>query len=362
MKAWRFYAFGDLRLDELPMPQVKPGWVLLKTRVIQMSVTEAMLAKGVPTVSFQAVKKRLDDEAPVQLFGHEFCASVVEVGEGVKGVEVGDRVTARNALPCGACGACLSGRSDMCRSLRIIGMHIPGCLGEYGTVPAEVLTKVPESVSDNEAACSQPLSEAVEAVASAHLELGDTCVVIGSGTMGLGCIQAAKASGAGTVIATDVRSEALDLARQMGADVVLDPHKSNPLEAILDLTDGLGADIVFETAGGPQEQGLGGYATLDQSVEVARTKGKIILIAHLGTKGEINFDRCRMKSVQLIFPDMGAKRFMEHTVRLMASGKLTVKPTITHVLHGLENVPEAIEITANKGKYGAINPAQVVVD
>lgn len=362
MKAWRFYDFGDLRLEELPMPKVRPGWVLLKIRVIQLSVTEAMLAKGVPSIGFEAIKKRLGQEAPVQLFGHEFCAIVAELGEGVTGLAVGDRVTARNLITCNNCRACQSGRPDLCRNLSIIGSHVPGCLGEYGVVPAGVLAKVPESVSDNEAACAQPLSEAVEAVASARLDVGDRCVVVGSGTMGLSCIQAAKMSGAGTVIALDIREDALRLARQLGADIVINTRTSDPLDEILEITEGIGPDVVFETAGGPVEQGLGGVATLDQALDMVRVKGKVVQIAHLGTKGNLNFDRCRVKSVQLVFPEMGARRYMEHALRLLASGRLAVKPTITHVSTGIDRVPEAIEITVNKAKYGAINPAQVVIE
>src|SRR5882672_8609794 len=99
MKAWRFYGFGDLRLDEVARPELKPGHVLVRPLVVQPSVTEAQLAFGIPTLAYDRVKKRLETEAPVQLFGHEFCARIIEVAPDVKNFRVGDRIAARAKLP-----------------------------------------------------------------------------------------------------------------------------------------------------------------------------------------------------------------------------------------------------------------------
>src|ERR671933_1303567 len=108
MKAWRFYGFGDMRLDDVQAPAVRPGQVLVEPLCVQPSVTEAQLAYGIPTLAFDRVKRRLETEAPVQLFGHEFCARVVEVGPGVTRFRPGDRVAARAKLPCGSCALCTS--------------------------------------------------------------------------------------------------------------------------------------------------------------------------------------------------------------------------------------------------------------
>src|SRR2546421_8710699 len=115
MKAWRWYGFGDFRLDDISMPELRPGHVLAEPLCVQPSVTEAQLAFGIPTLAFDRVKRRLETEAPVQLFGHEFCARILEVGDGVRGFQVGDRVAARAKLPCGGCTLCNSERSDLCR-------------------------------------------------------------------------------------------------------------------------------------------------------------------------------------------------------------------------------------------------------
>ena len=103
MKAWRFYGFGDMRLDDVPEPVCRPGHVLVEPLCVQPSVTEAQLAFGIPTLAYDRIKRRLETEAPVQLFGHEFCAESSRSGQGVTRVRPGDRVAARAKLPCGDC-------------------------------------------------------------------------------------------------------------------------------------------------------------------------------------------------------------------------------------------------------------------
>src|SRR5258708_1941646 len=115
MKAWRFYGFGDMRMDELPVPQLRPRHVLAQILCVQPSVTEAQLAFGIRTLAFEKIKRRLETEAPIQLFGHEYCARVIEVGEGVTRFQAGDRVAARAKLPCENCPLCNNGRAHLCR-------------------------------------------------------------------------------------------------------------------------------------------------------------------------------------------------------------------------------------------------------
>src|SRR5882757_6930195 len=106
MKAWRFYGFGDMRLDDIPVPKCEPGHVVVEPLVVQPSVTEAQLAFGIPTLAYDRVNARLEADAPLQLFGHEFCARITEIGAGVSGYKIGDRVAARAKLPCGDCELC----------------------------------------------------------------------------------------------------------------------------------------------------------------------------------------------------------------------------------------------------------------
>src|SRR6202795_770150 len=104
-----------MRLDDVPEPVCRPGHVIAEPLCVQPSVTEAQLAFGIPTLAYESIKRRLETEAPVQLFGHEFCARVIEVGEGVTRVRRGDRVAARAKLPCGSCSFCLAGTGRLWR-------------------------------------------------------------------------------------------------------------------------------------------------------------------------------------------------------------------------------------------------------
>jgi threonine dehydrogenase-like Zn-dependent dehydrogenase len=361
MKAWRFYAFNDLRLDHVPEPACGPGQVLVEPLCVQPSVTEAQLACGIPTLAYDRVKRRLETEAPVQLFGHEFCARVLEIGHGVTGFNPGDRVAARAKLPCGSCSLCRSDRSDRCRDGPVIGFDLPGCFAERAVVPAIALVKVDDRISDSKAACLQSLSDSVAAVETAGVHVTDTVAIFGQGSMGLECLQIARLTGAGMVITVDVRDEACRVSRELGADHALNAKTCDPVAAIRELTRGIGVDVVFECAGGSPKQGLAGSQTLTQAVEAVRSGGTLVGVSWFGGPLSLNVDRLRERSLRYVFPDISTLAHLEHTVRLVATGRVRLGPTITHVLNGIESVPKAFEITANKGKYQAINPAQVVM-
>lgn len=359
MKAWRWYDFGDMRLDEIPVPELKPGWVIAKTKVVQPSVTEAIRALGLPTLGVKTIRKLIAERAPIQLFGHEFCAEVVEVGDGVKGLKAGDRVAASSYVPCQECPLCLTGQQHRCRRGPVIGRHLPGAFAEYLALPAETLVKIPQGVDDHEGAIVQPLSGAVTAVATAKIEMGDTVAVFGQGVMGLYCAQVAKVSGARRVIGVDVREETLSIAKKLGVDVTINAKNEDPVSSILDITNGSGVEVAFECAGGSAEQGLAGSSTLIQTIEVMRDYGKIVQVALFGQPVELDTDVFRQKSLVYLFPEAPGR--LAYTVDLLASKRVSVKPTITHLLEGLEKTPEAFEITSNKASYQAINPAQVVI-
>ena len=338
----------------------RPGHVVAEPLCVQPSVTEAQLAFGIPTLAYETIKRRLETEAPVQLFGHEFCARVLEVGEGVTRVRPGDRVAARAKLPCGSCPFCRDGRNHLCRKGPIIGFQLPGCFAERALLPEIALVHVDDRISDSEAACLQSLSDSVAAVETAGIKIGDSVAIYGQGSMGLECLQIARSSGAGLIVTVDVRDEACQVSRELGADVALNARDDDPVAAIRELTGGNGADVVFECAGGSPKQGLAGTRSLEQAIESVRSGGKLVGVSWFGAPMELDVDFLRERSLRFLFPDISTLAHLEHTVRLVASGRVRLKPTITHVLHGLESVPQAFEITANKGKYQAINPAQVV--
>ena len=361
MKAWRFHAFNDMRLDDVPRPVCSPGHVLVEPLCVQPSITEAQLAKGIPTLAYDRIKRRLETSAPLQLFGHEFCARILEVGPGVSGFRPGDRVAARAKLPCGECPLCRSERSDLCRRGPVVGFDLPGCFAEVASLPAIALVKVDDRISDSEAACLQSLSDSVAAVETAQLRMGDAVAILGQGSMGLECLQIARISGAGLIVTVDVRDEACEVSRELGADHALNGRTTDVVAAIRDLTGGDGADVVFECAGGSPKQGLAGSETVLQAIDAVRSGGKIVGVSWFGCPVQLNVDLLRERSLRYVFPDISTQAHLEHTVRLVASGRVRLKPTIRHILFGMESVPRAFEITANKGAFQAINPAQVMM-
>ncbi|MBI2908553.1 MAG: alcohol dehydrogenase catalytic domain-containing protein [Chloroflexi bacterium] len=361
MKAWRFHGIGDMRLDEVPYPELKPDWVILKPRVVQPSVSEAQRAVGLAISGTETFKKLLAEKAPIALFGHEFCAKVVEVGADVTNVRVGERVAVESRVPCHQCRLCLGGSPWLCRKGPSMGRHIAGGFAEYTTVPAEILEVLPESVTDNEGACIQPLTGAVKSIAAARIQLGDTVAVIGQGPMGLYCLQLARVSGAGKIIGVDVRQESLALSRQLGADYTVNAREVDPVKAVLEYTEGIGADVVFEAAGGSPQQGLAGTTTLPQAMAMVRDLGKVVQVAWIGNSVTCPIDSWRERGITYLTSESCPPKLTKWAVHLVATKRVQLAPLISHVLEGLDKVPEAFHITSHKSEYKATNPAQVVV-
>src|SRR5262249_47742698 len=160
-----------------------------------------------------------------------------------------------------------------------------------------------ERISDSEAACLQSLSDSVAAVETAGLRMADTVAIFGQGSMGLECLRIARLSGAGQVLTVDVREEACRISRELGADHALNGRTDDAVAAIRDLTGGIGADVVFECAGGSPQQGLAGHQTLLQAVDAVRPGGKVVGVSWFGGPVPLNIDVLRERSLRYLFPD-----------------------------------------------------------
>jgi threonine dehydrogenase-like Zn-dependent dehydrogenase len=363
MRALVLRKFGDVAIEEVPDPRPGPDEVVIDVACVQPSVTECMLIAGEPVALHRMLASTLAS-GPTRFGGHEFCGIVREVGSAVAGVRPGDQVTAMETAVCGQCGACRRGRSDACVTPEIIGFTRPGAFAERVLVPATGVVPVPRGVSASAAAAIQPLAGAIHAHALAGVQPGESVLVIGAGVMGLLGVQVARHGAAGVIIAAGRTPAKLALAERFGADVVLGAG-ADVRAAVREATDGVGADVVIETAGGAPSVGLAGVDTLRLAARCVRRGGRIVMVSVVGEEATAPLGLLRGRSVALLHPTSGAGGYspsstvFEHALRLVRRGDVDVESLVTHRLHGIDELPKALEITRDKAAHGALSPAQV---
>jgi L-iditol 2-dehydrogenase len=237
MRVAMYYNNRDVRLEELPVPKIGSGELLLRTRASGVCGSDLM--------EWYRIKK-----APLVL-GHEITAEVVEVGAGVNTFKLGDRVFSTHHVPCGQCRYCLAGHQSVCDLLRTTHFE-PGGFAEFIRVPkinVELGTlRIPDSMTFDEGSFIEPLACVVRAQRLAHLRAEQTVLVIGSGISGLLHIQLARARGAARIIATDISDFRLNAARQFGADATIHGAEDVPAK-LKELNGGRLADLVIVCTG-----------------------------------------------------------------------------------------------------------------
>ena len=273
----------------------------------------------------------------VGLSGHEWAGEVVAVGEGVKNIEIGEKVVPDHLIYCGKCGACIRGYTNLCDNKK---NYLRG-FAEYAVAYAPNVYKMPDNVSFVEISVTEPLSCCINANEMAGISPGDVVAIIGAGPIGLMHLQLSKLSGA-RVISLDLKDERLELAKQLGADDLINPSKEDPVEAVKSLTDGYGADVVIVATGGAKPIELG--------IELAGKAGKVILFAGTYPPTTISIDPNKIHYRQLIITgsyDHLPKHFAK-AINLISTGKVKVKPFISHILP-LEKLREGFEIVEKRG-------------
>lgn len=296
-----------------------------------------------------------DPSVECHIVGHELAGEVVEVGADVFNVKPGDRVVIETVMGDGVCPYCTIQRYNICEHLYDVRtQYVARAYAEYVAGPASKFYRLPDHVSFAEAALVDTLSVCLHGQHLSGLTINDKVVVIGAGCIGLGQLMLAKASGADVMI-TDIVDSALDLARSLGADHVLNTNRDDWQQAVLDWTDGRGADIVFECAGGEAMP-----ITLPQATKMVRRGGKVVLIGGFDegeTSIPLEWQRIQMSEIQLI----PSASFAYHqiypeqaqVVELIANGKLPVAKLITHRFP-LDRINEAFEVARDKEGTGAV--------
>lgn len=262
MKALRWYARKDLRYEDVPEPSPGPGQIKVKVNLAGICGTDLKeYADGPGMIAV--------DKVPL-ILGHEFVGRVAGVGKGVTNFKVGERVTALGYLCCGECYYCKRAMYNICMTPGFTGLTVDGCMAEYVVIPSYAVYKLPDSVSDELGALVEPLSVALHAVRQGKVRPGDRVAIVGSGTIGLGVLLAARAAGATAIYVVDKIKRRGEVALAMGATAFINPDDGDPVKQVASLTDGLGADISFECVGHPDTPQL--------AVDLARKGGTTVIV------------------------------------------------------------------------------------
>lgn len=262
MKALRkIRAERGASVESVPIPSIGPRDVLVRVRAASICGTDLHIYDW---DRWSASRLR-----PPLTFGHEFCGHIEKVGEEVSGLATGDFVSAEMHLNCGLCRACRMGQPHVCRHVRIIGIDLDGCFAEFVRIPAANIWKVDPAIPEHYAAILDPLGNAVHTVLAGEI-VGRTVLVTGCGPIGLMAIAVAKACGCSTVLATEVNPHRREMARVMGADVVLAPASGDVVAEVRAATDGEGVDVLLEMSGNP--------AAIRQGFKMLRQGGRASLL------------------------------------------------------------------------------------
>jgi (R,R)-butanediol dehydrogenase/meso-butanediol dehydrogenase/diacetyl reductase len=320
MKAAVWHAKKDVRVEDVPEPPA-PGKGEVKIKVYQTGICGSDLHEYdagpifIPTEDLHPLTGR---KAPL-ILGHEFSGEVVEVGEGVANVAVGDRVAPDAAQHCCECYMCKVNRYSLCEKLAFTGLMTDGSFAEYVNVPAYTCYKLLPEISNEAGALVEPLAVGIHAIRQGKVLQGDTVAVVGAGTIGLVTIQAARAAGASKVFAIELSKDRKAKAEGLGA-IVLDPTETDVAAEIQDQTEGQGVDVAIEC--------IGKAATVNTGIQCAKRGGKIVVVGIFEKPGEINYNDLVFQEKELI-GSLAYYGEFDSAIALLADGRIKAEPLIT---------------------------------
>ena len=230
------YEFKELEIDE---PKIsKPDDVIIDVKYVGIC--------GTDMVSYQGKHELLTFP---RVLGHEFSGIVTVIGEGVKNVKPGDYVTVEPLVTCGICKPCKIGDYNVCEDMKVLGVHVDGACQEKVLINADRVFKLPPGTSLKEGAMIEPLCVSLEISRRGQLSIEDTLVIFGAGVIGLCVLKVAKCIRARRIISIDISDDKLKIAKNLGADYVINPIRDNVEQAVAEITNGKGASLVIEASG-----------------------------------------------------------------------------------------------------------------
>lgn len=315
MKVARYYGAGDIRIEEMPIPEIGHGEVLMRV--------EASGICGSDVMHWYRARR-----GPVVL-GHEISGEITAVGKDVAAYKAGDRIAVSHHVPCNTCSYCLNGHHTVCETLRTTNYY-PGGFAEYVRIPAinvdRGIYKLPESMSFEEATFIEPLACVYRGQRIAGIGIGKSVLVIGSGISGLLHIQLARVFGVSIVVATDINQYRLDAAERFGADAVISADK-NVTEIFRQINGNKLADLVILTAGSE--------AAIFQACNTVDRGGTVLFFAPAGKNDDIPIPLNRLFwRNEVTLTSSYAADYSEHTaaMELVRQKKVNVLDMITHRL------------------------------
>lgn len=338
MRAAGFYEHGDLdrlQIIEAPRPEPGPGEVLIEVRAVALNHLDLWVLQGLPGLQL---------EMP-HIGGSDIAGVIAEVGDGVTGISVGQRVVVNPTLSCGTCEWCRRGEDSLCDEFGVIGEHTRGGMAEYVAVPARNVMLFPQATPFPDAAAAPLvfLTAWRALITRGKLRPGEDVLILGaSGGVATAAIQIAKLAGA-RVFAVTSSSERMEKARALGADWVVDRTQENWSNAVYQATNRRGVDLVLENVGA---------ATWFDSLRSARKNGRIVTYgATTGPRPRTDIRYIFWKQLQIIGTTMSSHQEFVDVMNLVWQGKL--KPVVDRVLP-LEEVREAYRVLKAGEQFGKV--------
>lgn len=319
---------NDEKIEYKDVPKPEPGANQVCIRVMWSSICGTDLH-----IYLGEFKNRVSYP---KILGHEFSGLVDTVGPGETTVKPGDRVTVDPIIWCNECPPCLNGQNNVCKNLKLLGIEYDGAFAEYVVADADKVFKIPDEVSLQDAVLAELYALGVHSARKAQVEPGDKVVILGSGRLGLSVLEVLKQfSGASWIAMVDVLDNRLDIADQMGADLVVNATKEDPVEKIMSLTAGEGVERVIECIGTykeiPDQEGPS-----QQAIKLARSGGRIVFMGLGGQYTPIFSKDVAFKELQIVGSRVTLGDF-PRALDLMKTGKFHTDLLMTKIfkLHEL---------------------------
>jgi L-iditol 2-dehydrogenase len=306
---------GLVEMRDVPEPKVKDDEALIEIKAVSVCGSDLHIFH--------------DNHPywPPMVMGHEFSGVIADVGKKVTGWKIGDRIVSETRTgSCGVCYHCQSGFPQVCEHKRAYGIGIDGAYAKYVAGPARLLHRLPEGIPFDVGATIEPIAVCVSAILErSGLKAGDSVVVTGPGPIGLISLAIAKAAGVRWVGISGGEGIRLEKARELGADCVIDRRKTDPLQRVLEMTGGLGVDMLIETSGSPD--------AIRQAFEMVRRLGTICAVGISGKpEVPIPYDRGIFKALRYDFCFSSSWTAWERAIGLISKGLLPAEKMITHRL------------------------------